>query len=82
MKKVGIIELSSTNVKLTIVDVLENQSFVVVETQEDKIKVASDIVVDELIKQQNIYSVTNILKTYKALLSAYGVTEVYALANC
>ena len=70
MKKVGIIELSSTNVKLTIVDVLENQSFVVVETQEDKIKVASDIVVDELIKQQNIYSVTNILKTYKALLSA------------
>ena len=82
MKKVGIIELSSTNVKLTIVDVLENQSFVVVETQEDKIKVASDIVVDELIKQQSIYSVTNVLKTYKALLSAYGVTEVYALANC
>ena len=81
MKKIGIIELNSTNIKLVAVDVLDNQSFVVTDRHEDKTQIASDLNQDELIKTQSIMAITNILKTYKALLNAYEINEVYSFAS-
>ena len=81
LKKIGIVELNTTCVKLLIADVLENQSFVVVDKQENRTKIANDIVTDELIKQQNIVALTSVLKTYKALVGAYQVQEIYAIAS-
>ena len=81
MKKVGIIELNSTNLKLVTADVLESQSFVVTDRFEDKIQIASDLYADELIKNPSILAVTNILKTYKATLNSYGITEIYCFAS-
>ena len=81
MKRVGIVELGTTESKMLIVDVLENQTFVTVEKQENKFRLAQEIAVDELIKQQTIFNVISILKTYKATLSSYEVVEIYAVAS-
>ncbi|HAJ77587.1 MAG TPA: hypothetical protein DCO89_00765 [Clostridiales bacterium] len=81
MKRLGIVELNSTEVKLLIVEVLENQSYVTLLKEESKIKIASDLVADELIKQQSIFNVISVLKTYKSLMSAYKVVECFALAT-
>jgi exopolyphosphatase/guanosine-5'-triphosphate,3'-diphosphate pyrophosphatase len=62
-------------------DVLDSQSFVCTEKVSDLIKVASDLAVDELIKQQTIQSLNLILRNYKSLCLASGVTEIYAVAS-
>ena len=81
MKRLGIVELNSTEVKLLIAEVLDNQSYVMLAKHETKIKIADDLVVDELIKQQNIFNVITTLKTYKSLLKSYEVLENFALAT-
>lgn len=81
MEKVGIIELQTTSVKLVAVDVMENQSFIITDRYEDRIKVASDLNAYELVRPNCIASISSILKTYKALLSASGVTEPYCIAS-
>lgn len=81
LRKIGIIELNTTNVKMVFADVLDNQSFVCTEKYNDVIKIASDLAKDELITQQTIASVGSILKTYKALCVASQVTEIYAVAS-
>ena len=81
MEKLGIIELQTTSIKLVIVDVMENQSFVVTDRYEDRIKVASDLTAYELVRPNCIASISSILKTYKAILSASGITEPYCVAS-
>ncbi|MBO7508121.1 MAG: hypothetical protein J6T39_00560, partial [Clostridia bacterium] len=81
MKKVAIIELNSTSIKMVTFDVLESQSFVVTDRYQDLTQVASDLNADELIKAQSILAITNVLKTYKAVLNAYGITETVCLAS-
>ncbi len=82
MEKIGIIELQTTSVKLVIANVLDNRSFIVTDKREDRIKIASDISQFELIKQPNIAALSTILKTYKALLFAYDITNVQCVASC
>ena len=81
MGKVGIIELQTTSIKLVIAEILENQSFVVTDRYEDRIKIASDLANFELIKPACINSITTILKAYKALLNASNVTEIKCVAS-
>lgn len=82
MRKVGIIELQTTEIRLIIADVLENQSFVITDKYCDGIKAAADLADFELIKPTCIASISSVLKTYKAILAASQVSEVYALASC
>lgn len=81
MRRLGIVELNSTEVKLLVVNELENQSYIVEEKRESKIRIAQDLAVDELIKQQSIFNVATILKTYKQYLNSFDVAESFALAS-
>ena len=81
MKRLGLVELNSTEVKILIVEELENQSYITLLKNESKIRIANDLVADELIKQQSIFNVISVLKTYKALMNSYKVNEVFALAT-
>ena len=81
MERIGIIELNSTEIKLMIADMIEEQSFVVIEKQETKLKIATDLVNDELISQQNIFNAISILKTYKAIIDAYKVNDCIAVVT-
>ena len=81
MKKIGIVELQTTSVKLVIAEILENQSFVITDRYEDRVKVATDMVNFELIKPATIASVSSILKSYKAILTASGIEDVQFVAT-
>lgn len=81
LKKLGVVELNTTVVRLIIADVLDNESFVVSERVENSIQIASDIVGDQLIKTANIQSLCDTLKSYKSLCSANGVVEFFAVAS-
>ena len=81
MKKIGIVELNTTNVKMIFADVLENQSFVCTEKVSENIKIANDLAIDELIKQPNIQTLNGILRNFKALCVASQISEIYAVAS-
>lgn len=81
LKKIGIVELNTTNVRMIFADVMDNQSYVCTEKVSDNIKIANDLATDELIKQQSIFTLTNILKNYKSLFVASGIQEIYAIAS-
>ena len=82
LRKVGIIELQTTSARLIIADVLENQSFIITDKYENGIKAAADLANFELIKPTCIASISSVLKTYKAILAASQVSEIYAIASC
>lgn len=81
MRKIGIVELNTTNIKMIFADVLDNQSFVCTEKLCEPIRVASDLAKDELISQTSIANIGAALKSYKSYCIASQVTEIYALAS-
>lgn len=81
LRKIGIVELNTTNIKMIFADVLDNQSFICTEKFCEMTRVASDLAKDELISPQTIANVGSILKTYKALSVASQITEIYAIAS-
>lgn len=81
MKKIGIIELNTTNIKLTFADIMDNQTFVVTEQIEEMVKCAGDLINGELLKPATIQGVNYILKSFKALCVASQITEIYAYAS-
>lgn len=80
MKKVAILELGTTSIKLVVAEITSNQSFVVIDRYEDRIKAALDITNFDYIKPQCIASITTVLKTYRAIIAASSVDETFAVA--
>ena len=54
MKKVAIVSLESTQIKLTLATILDNESFVVNEVYTEGTKIAADLASDSLIKTTRI----------------------------
>ena len=81
LRKIGILELNTTDVRMIFADVCDNQSFICTEKVSESIKIASELSSTELISQQSISNLINILKTYKSLCTASQVSEIYAVAS-
>lgn len=81
MKKVAIVSLDSTQIKLTLATILDNETFVVNEVFTEGTKIAVDLSTDALIKTQRINDCLLALKSYKTLISTNDITEVYAYAS-
>lgn len=81
MKKVAVIELETTQIKLTIATILDNETFVINEQVQEGIKIASDLCLDGLIKPSRTKELLVILKSFKTLIKANDVTEIYSYAT-
>ncbi len=80
VKKICVVELNTMNVKMVIANILENESFVVIDEVNENIKVAEDLVVDGLIKPAQVQNLLTILKAFKAICNANNVSEFVAVA--
>lgn len=81
MRKVAIVSLDSTQIKLTLASILDTETFVEEEQISEGIKVAVDLCNDGLIKPSRISELMVILRSFKALISANDITEVFAYAT-
>lgn len=81
MRKIAIVALDSTQIKLTLATIMENETFVINETFVEGSKIAVDLCSDCLIKTSKINECAMILKSYKTIIAANEITEVYAFAT-
>lgn len=81
LRKIGIVELNTTNIKMTFANISDNQSFVITDQFEEATRVAYDLLNGELIKPATIQTITSTLKSYKTISIASGISEVFAVAS-
>ena len=81
MKNIAIIELDVLNIKLTIANVVKQNSVVVLEQVNEPINYVNDIAEDEIIKMQKINETIDICQAFKSLCDSYGVVEITCLAH-
>lgn len=81
MKKVAIVSLESTQIKLTLATILDNESFVVNEVYTEGTKIAADLASDSLIKTTRINECLLSLKSFKAIIASSDVNETIAFAS-
>ena len=81
MKKVALVSLDSTQIKLTLATILDNETFVVNEIFTEGTKIAVDLSTDALIKTARINECLLALKSFKTIISANDVTETIAFAS-
>ena len=81
MKKVAIVSLDSTQIKLTLATILDNESFVINDVYAEGTKIAVDLASDSLIKTSRINECLLSLKSFKAIITANDVNETLAYAS-
>lgn len=81
MKKIAVIELGTLQVKLSIANALDNETFEIVSQKVDSLKIASDLYEDWLIKPARSQELLVILKNYKAYCQAMEVGQIECVAS-
>ena len=81
MKKIAVIELGTLNVKMTVANALDNDTFEIVEQMTDALKIASDLYEDWLIKPARTQELVVILKNYRAYCQSHDIASVECVAS-
>ena len=80
MRKVAVVMLDSTQIKLSLATILDNETYVINENFCEGIKIATDLYSNGLIKPARINELLMILKSFRAIIKANQITEEYAYA--
>ncbi|MBQ7351933.1 MAG: hypothetical protein IJW59_03645 [Clostridia bacterium] len=81
MEKIGVIEIKTTSVKLSIVEVIRNKYFEVGRTIDMPINLTKDFYSDMFIKPAVIKDISAILAVYKKIIEENECTETVCLAT-
>lgn len=81
LEKIEVIELKTTGVKLSIVDVVRNRFFQTNKTIEMPINLTKDFYSDMFIKPNVIKEINGILSVYKKIIEKYECTESICVAT-
>ena len=81
MKKIAVLELGTLFVKMTVANVLDNDTFEIVDQVTDSIRIASDLYEDWLIKPARTQELVAILKNYRAYCQSLDVGQTECVAS-
>lgn len=81
LKKIGVVELSTTLVRMVFADIEEDETFVITQREQAELQIASDISNAEMIRTESTLALSTILKSFKSKCVACGITEIYAVAS-
>ena len=81
LEKIAVIELKTTGVKLSIVDIVRNKHFQNHKTIEMPINLTKDFYTDMFIKPNIIKDINKILAVYKKIIENYECTETICVAS-
>lgn len=81
MKKVAIIQLGTLDVQLTIGEILENQTFMVLDKAKENIKITEEFENDTTIGATKFNEIMFSINHFKALIDSMNVEDVYCFAD-
>ncbi len=81
MEKIGIIDLGSNSARLVIVELFDENYFVVVDELKESVRLGQDMDRDGFLKPQRVAETIRTLKTFKRLCDASGVERIIAVAT-
>ena len=81
MEKIGIIDLGSNSARLVIVNIFEENYFMVVDELKESVRLGQDMERDGFLKPQRVSETIKTLKMFRKLCDASGVTSIIAVAT-
>ncbi len=81
MEKIGIIDLGSNSARLVIVEIFDENYFVVVDELKESVRLGQDMDRDGFLKPQRVAETIKTLKMFKRLCDSSGVTRIIAVAT-
>ncbi len=81
MEKIGIIDLGSNSARLVIVNIFEENYFMVVDELKESVRLGQDMERDGFLKPQRVSETIKTLKMFRKLCDASGVTRIIAVAT-
>ena len=81
MEKIGIIDLGSNSARLVIVELFDENYFVVVDELKESVRLGQDMDRDGFLKPQRVAETIRTLKAFKRLCDASGVERIIAVAT-
>ncbi len=81
MEKIGIIDLGSNSARLVIVNIFEENYFMVVDELKESVRLGQDMERDGFLKPQRVAETIKTLKMFRKLCDASGVTRIIAVAT-
>ena len=81
MRKIAVLELGTLFVKMTVANVLDNDTFEIVDQVTDSVRIASDLYEDWLIKPARTQELVAILKNYRAYCQSLEVSQTECVAS-
>ena len=81
LEKIGIIDLGSNSARLVIVNIFEENYFMVVDELKESVRLGQDMERDGFLKPQRVSETIKTLKMFRKLCDASGVTRIIAVAT-
>ena len=81
MEKIGIIDLGSNSARLVIVELFDDNHFMVVDELKESVRLGQDMDRDGFLKPQRIAETIRLLKMFRRLCDASGVDRIIAVAT-
>ncbi len=81
MEKIGIIDLGSNSARLVIVELFDENHFMVVDELKESVRLGQDMDRDGFLKPQRVAETIKALKMFKKLCDSYGVERIIAVAT-